>query len=960
MKKLYISLIFLQLFFSVYSQSTTRIVPINISEIRNILLKAPSEINITTAKNQANSAGISIKLPLPNGQNKSFVVVESPLMSTDLAKKYPEIKTYRIFGDNSDGLITVAPSGVYGLIFENEGNVIIAPKINLQNEHEVFFQNDLLNEGECNLTDQHIGTFGKNLRENAIQTYSNGSTLRTYRMAIVTTGEFYVNNGGTETSAQAAVVSIVNSLKAIYEKEASVSFTLVTTKFYTDAATDPFNGANADKAAEVFGALASSEPANFALNTYDIGHVLHGTSGGGVAYLNGPCRNNNVTANPSPIKAGGWSGSTPSSFSTFIHEVGHQFSAGHTFNSVSGSCNGNIMTSSAYEPGSGSTFMSYWGNCTPDNISGSVSRSYFHTNSLQSIINYSISTGNCSVNTPTGNTPPVVLANPNAKTLIIPKGTPFMLEGSGSDADGHTIQYNWEQYNLGTTRGGADEAQNSTTSPIFRSLPPSISGNIRTFPALSTILNGNIPNNDEALPQVGRTITMRLTGRDGNLSGGGVHCASIDITVVNTNPFKITSFNNPNTWVYNGIDNVLLTWDVSGTNTAPINCSNVKVTFSTDGGQTFPITLLASTPNDGSELIAIPNNVTTMGRIKIEAIGNIFFDINDYNITISNSCLKEVSSIIIPSNTVSEIVGSSNLNVNSNALFGLVSPISGTIDSSDPTTNLVAFNQTNSQCIFFSNSPQYDKITFQVTETGTYSFTFTGGTLSSRVLNLYQNSYEIGNLCGNWLTSNANFNGSTVGLSSSLSANLTAGINYVLIISGFGNGNSGTYNINITNNVGGNARYSEPQKTAFQYLVVNENNNIVGFRNNTNLSSYPVGNYKVYVFSFVDNVILSNFINTNFATFQNSISNNTLCGTLSSNFRQINILPDCQVNLNISGLSTSGIQQASENISSSQIINSGVNTTYRAAKSITLQPSAGSGFMAASGSVFRAEIGGCN
>ncbi len=290
MKKLSLSLIFLQLFINVYSQSSTRIVPINIPEIRNTLLKAPTEINITTAKNQANSAGISIKLPLPNGQDKSFIVVESPLMSNELAKKYPEIKTYRIFSKNSDGLITVAPSGVYGLIFENEGNVIIAPKINLQNEHEVFFQNDLLNEGECNLTDQHIGTFGKNLRENAIQTYSNGSTLRTYRMAIVTTGEFYVNNGGTATTAQAAVVSIVNSLKAVYEKEASVSFNLVTTKLYTDAATDPFNGANADKAAETFGALASSEPANFALNTYDIGHVLHGTSGGGVAYLNGQAR----------------------------------------------------------------------------------------------------------------------------------------------------------------------------------------------------------------------------------------------------------------------------------------------------------------------------------------------------------------------------------------------------------------------------------------------------------------------------------------------------------------------------------------------------------------------------------------------------------------------------------------------------------------------------------------------
>jgi hypothetical protein len=86
-----------------------------------------------------------------------------------------------------------------------------------------------------------------------------------------------------------------------------------------------------------------------------------------------------------------------------------------------------------------------------------------------------------------------------------------------------------------------------------------------------------------------------------------------------------------------------VTWDPAGTASAPVNCANVDILLSTDGGATYPYTLLTGTPNDGSALIAVPAVATTTARIMVRASGNVFFDISDSDFTITMFAMVHVN-----------------------------------------------------------------------------------------------------------------------------------------------------------------------------------------------------------------------------------------------------------------------------------------------------------------------------
>lgn len=268
--------------------------------------------------------------------------------------------------------------------------------------------------------------------------------------------------------------------------------------------------------------------------------------------------------------------------------------------------------------------------------------------------------------TATGNSAPVVTA-PAGYT--IPLRTPFALTGSATDVDGDTVTYMWEQTDRGGSTGTALQNNVKTNGPLFRQFGTRAVFNAalynpvgqnatdtnptRVFPDMPQLLlnntnaetgtcpAGNIDCFSEFLPTsdyVGFTgvnaaparLNFRLTARDGR---GGVNSASTVLTLApGTGPFLVT-FPNAGESLDAGSP-VTVTWSVAGTNVAPIAADNVKISMSTDGGLTYPLVMAASTPNDGSQKVTVPLVNTSTARIKVEAVGNVFFDVSNTNLTV--------------------------------------------------------------------------------------------------------------------------------------------------------------------------------------------------------------------------------------------------------------------------------------------------------------------------------------
>jgi|GEM_PF-1707963 len=207
-----------------------------------------------------------------------------------------------------------------------------------------------------------------------------------------------------------------------------------------------------------------------------------------------------------------------------------------------------------------------------------------------------------------------------------------------------------------TTLFGLSEGNFTITSQpviIVTAPPASVSwtiGSQQTVTWNSTSVSGNVNIKLSLDGGASFTIELRMnTPNDGSESvevpdnpstACRIKIESVnDNSVFGLNPGNFTITSEPTITVTSPTETVK--WTIGSQQTvtwAAVNVTgNVNIKLSTDGGNTYPVDLKLNTPNDGSELIDVPDYQSEECRIKVESVdNNSIFGVNSGNFTITS------------------------------------------------------------------------------------------------------------------------------------------------------------------------------------------------------------------------------------------------------------------------------------------------------------------------------------
>jgi subtilisin-like proprotein convertase family protein len=605
-----------------------------------LLKQSLSKLDNKIVKNPA----IEITIPNIEGVLEKYLIQESSNFEPQLQAKYPEIRAYEgkgVTDTNAKLHFSISPKGIQTIVLRTDtASEFIESSPEDQSKY-ILFSSKSRSKGSlpfsCKTEDIAIN---KTLLSQTAKLLSNNKVFKTLRLALSCTGEYTAYHGNTKAGALAAMNATMTRVNAIFNRDLAVKLNIIANNdliIYTNAGSDPYSNASSleNWALELQNTLTTV----ITNSGYDIGHLFGASGGGGNAGCIGcvcvsptiqdPFGKGSAYTSPSNNKPEG----DTFDIDFVAHEMGHQLGANHSFSyEIEG-------TGVSVEPGSGSTIMGYAGVTDEYDIQPNSDSYFAYANISQ--IQTNLATKSCPVSTTiTTNNPPQINAG---NDYTIPKGTAFILKGTGSDTEGDSLSYCWEQNDSASTANQANSyaIPTKTNGPIFRSIAPK-SIPIRYMPPYDNVLANKLTSTWESVSNVARSLHFVLTARD-NAALGTAQTNSDEMTLTvsgTAGPFAISSQNTENlTWSQG--TNETINWTVNNTNSLP-GSATINIKLSIDGGATFPIILASNTPNDGSETIIVPNITEKNCRLLIEPINNIYYALNSQafsiGYTVVNSC----------------------------------------------------------------------------------------------------------------------------------------------------------------------------------------------------------------------------------------------------------------------------------------------------------------------------------
>lgn len=581
------------------------------------------QLNVSAHKSIAVASSKQI-ITLPNAEGKmeEFAIVENSNFDPGLQLKYPNIQSFSgkgITDPKATVYFSSSANGIQTMVLRSDAPAEFLEPIRGEKGKYILYRSDKKNVTVLPFRCTTAMALGTAFSDKSAKTKASDRVFRTLRLALSCTGEYAAFHGGTVEGALAAMNATMTRVNGVFNSDLALKLVLVDNSnvIYTNASTDPYSTVVGGEAPSAWSQeLENTLTRVLGSDTYDIGHLFGASGGGGNSGCIGcVCQSDKARAYTSPVNDIPQGDLFDIDF--VAHEFGHQLGATHTFSHDLDEFGTNV------EPGGGSTIMGYAG-ITDYNVQENSDDYFAFASILQ--IQQNLATKSCPIPTPI-TTPIFGVAAGN--DVIIPKSTPFQLKGSTSGTVNASFTYVWEQNDSATTTSGSNSLAHADKidGPLFRSFPPT-SVLHRYFPSYDKVLANRLQSEWESVSSIGRTLTFVFTARDNDVVMGQTASDEVKITVSSTiGPFEVTSQNTTDlSW--NQGSNQMITWNVNGTNTLS-GAANVNIKLSTDGGLTFPTTLISNTPNDGSQAIVVPNVGAALNcRILIEPTNAVFYGLN--------------------------------------------------------------------------------------------------------------------------------------------------------------------------------------------------------------------------------------------------------------------------------------------------------------------------------------------